>query len=499
MNQGRPAINADSPLAYRVVRGSVWVAASSYWQLGFGFIANIFLTRLLFPEAFGAFSLALFFSQLFRLQPRLGLGRAFAQEPDTDGVVFGTYLALEGLAAILSLIVGVIAVPMLVSMGYAQDVARGSSALLIAGVLESFAGIANNVLDKDLQFRSASLVRAITFPLSYAPAFWLASHDGSAWSLVAQSLAFNVLSCVGIWWILNHSSTLPCWRTWRFDKNTAVRLLHFGLTVGILSLLGVLLTQLDSFYIGTFVDERELGFYDRAYRMAQWPTLLLNALITRTAFYTYAKLQDDPTRLRRTVEKVLWLIVNLSTSMFLILMVTAPDLLTLLYTTQWLSSTIYLRILIVSSLIRPLMMNANTLLTATGKPGLTVKYSLLQLAVFAVAGYLLTARWGAAGAGVSTGLMLTTGVILSYRHIAQETNTNLRQFLMVPVIAAILVLVGYWALNRATGLTQWPLIIRVGTKSLYAVGTFAALTLLAQPKTTVQQVKYVLHLGRDAL
>ncbi len=48
-------------LSQRVVRGGLFVAASSYFNIGFGFLANLVLTRLLAPEAFGTFALAMFF------------------------------------------------------------------------------------------------------------------------------------------------------------------------------------------------------------------------------------------------------------------------------------------------------------------------------------------------------------------------------------------------------------------------------------------------------
>ena len=40
----------ETPLAFRVVRGGFWVAASSYFNIGFGFLANLILTRLLAPR-----------------------------------------------------------------------------------------------------------------------------------------------------------------------------------------------------------------------------------------------------------------------------------------------------------------------------------------------------------------------------------------------------------------------------------------------------------------
>jgi len=57
----------DTPLANRAVRGGLWIGASAYGTIAFGFAANIVLTRLLSPQAFGEMALALFFAQLLRV------------------------------------------------------------------------------------------------------------------------------------------------------------------------------------------------------------------------------------------------------------------------------------------------------------------------------------------------------------------------------------------------------------------------------------------------
>ena len=39
----------EAPLAHRAIRSGMWILGASYWTIGFGFIANIGLTRLLTP------------------------------------------------------------------------------------------------------------------------------------------------------------------------------------------------------------------------------------------------------------------------------------------------------------------------------------------------------------------------------------------------------------------------------------------------------------------
>ncbi len=489
----------DTPLAYRAVRGGLWVVASSYWMIAFGFLANIFLTRILFPEAFGEFALAMFFAQLIRLQPRLGLGRAYAQYKGRSEQAIGTYVVLESIAAFGTVAIGLLSVPVLLWFHYGMDVVQVSMALLFAAILESFAGVGNTLFDKELHFGYGSAVQSAAFPLSYIPAFWLALHGGGVWSLVAQTFTFSILSLAGIWWLLFRK--LPQLRAsrWRFDRALGGQFLRFGLAVGLITLAGMLLTQLDNFFIGTFVSKVELGYYDRAYRLAQWPALLMNALLARAAFFTYARLQDDPVRLRKTLEMVLWFIVLLSMPVLLVLLITAPDLLVFLYTARWLPSTPFLRILVLFALVRPLLMNANQFFIAIGKPTLTVRYNVVQLVVLAGAGLPLTLRWGAIGTAVAVGLMLAVGIGLNYRRIWTEVGINLGRVLAVPVLIGLLVLVGYLALNRYTGLTALPLAARVILTSFYAVGAFGVLTLVVQPVETYTRLRYVWRLMTQSL
>ncbi|MCJ7667753.1 MAG: oligosaccharide flippase family protein, partial [Anaerolineae bacterium] len=164
---------AETPLAFRAVRGGLWVAAGSYFNIGFGFLANLALTRILAPEHFGIFALAWFFFSLINLRPNIGIGYAFAQRKETTGELVGTHLVLDVTAGLLTLLLAGIAVPVLRALGYSWDVAWVMLALAGVGVSDSIMGTAWVLLDKELHFGQTSLVSSLVFPLSYLPAFWL--------------------------------------------------------------------------------------------------------------------------------------------------------------------------------------------------------------------------------------------------------------------------------------------------------------------------------------
>ncbi len=485
----------EAPLAFRAVRGGLWMIASSYWTIGFGFASNIVLTRLLPPEAFGNIALAAFFVSLLQLQPKLGLGYAFAQRKDTTGEVLGTYIPLEITAALGGLLLSVLAIPVLQSLGYTLAVAQVSAALAMGALMDGVAGVGILLLEKELHFDQTSLIRSVVFPISYIPAFWLAFRGGGVWSLVSQTVTYAALLMLATWWAawrkLPHLRQLH----WQFNPALAHQFLHFGITVGIGNMGAVLTTQLDNFMIGTYVSVTVLGFYDRAYRTAQWPSTLLNSLTTRVAFLTYAKLQADLVRLQKTVMMVVWLTSTLALPLALVIFVGAPDLITLLYGERWLPSVLFVRILVIYSVVRPIWENAGSLFIAIGKPRITTQLVIVQLVTLAVVGLPLTLIWGAVGTCAAVGLAFAVGLVLIYYHIRTLMPFRFGSVLGWPVLISLLVLFGYLGLSRLTPLQSLAIPIRLAIKCLYTAIAFSGLTLLLQPAATCERIRYIWRLA----
>ncbi|WP_376793150.1 oligosaccharide flippase family protein [Thermoflexus sp.] len=486
-----------APLASSAVRGGMWVALSTYWTLAFGFAANILLTRTLPPEAFGAFALAMFFAQLLRLQTKLGLGYAFGQYKETTGESVGTYVVLEGVAALSGLLLMGLAAPALRFMGYDPLVVQIALVLSFAAFLEGISAIAGTLLEKELRFGLTSLYQGLVFPLSYLPAFWLAAHGGGAWSLAAQTTVYSLLG-LGLWgvarWRMSHLWAYP----WRFRRDLAGHFLRFGAAAGLWLMAGMLFSQLDNFLIGTFAGVTALGYYDRAYRMAQWPALLFNAVLTRTAFYTYARLQDDRARLEKTVAMVTWAISMIAIPVALAIFLAARDLVVLLYGERWLPSVLFLQILSAFFVLRPHLEHAGVVLNAMGRPGRAAALLWAQVGVLGVAGLPLTMRWGALGACGAVGLALIAGIGLACVYTRRELSVSANAGLGMPLLAGGATILGYIIVLRFIPLENLGLFTRLVVKAIYAFSAFYVLAFAMQPRAVQERVRYVWRLAREA-
>ncbi|WP_322798522.1 oligosaccharide flippase family protein [Thermoflexus sp.] len=483
---------SEEPLAYRAVRGGLWVALSAYWTLAFGFVANILLTRMLAPEAFGTFALAMFFAQLFRIQTKLRLGYAFGQHPETTGESLGTYAVLEGAAALGGLVLMGMMVPVLRALGYGEQVVMAALVLSFAAFLEGIASIAGTLLEKGLRFGATSLYQSLVFPLSYLPAFWLALHGGGVWSLVAQTTVYSFL-LLGLL-VIARQGMPHLWKArWGFRRDLALSFLRFGGAAGLWLMAGTLFAQLDNFLIGTFVGVTVLGYYDRAYRIAQWPALVFNAVLARTVFYTYARLQGDRERLEKMMTMITWAIGMIASPLALAILLTAREIVLLLYGERWLPSVVFLQILIAFFVVRPHLEHAGVLLNATGKPGRAAVLQWIQVGVLGIAGVPLTLQWGALGTCGAVGLALAIGWVLAWFFLRRDVQLDGLQALelwrmAVVLLTAVLLVLLLSDLLEPFSLDAW------ASAVLKFVGVFIcfyAVMLAIDPSTMRERMMYL--------
>jgi len=492
---GETTAQTTEPLAYRAVRGGFWSVVGSYFTIGFGFLANIALIRLLTPAIYGEFALAMFFVTLFDLVGKSGLNYAFAHHRTVNGESLGTLLVLSLLIGAASLGLALLSAPILLAAGYAPMI----PVIIAATIGVQFIGIwlwpFAVVLESELRFKPLAVATSIAMALSYAPAFGLALSGQGQYSLLAQSLTNSLLAMAAMCVYLFRAQRHLLQMRWRYRPALARQLLRFGLTTGLGNFVSTLLVQVDNFILGTLAGTTALGYYDRAYRVAQWPSQLLLPLVGRAAVFTYNQLRDDQARLQRSVTMVLWTSANLAIPIALALFFSAPELVPLVFGAQWAPAVPLLRILLVVSVLRPIWENVWAILVGLGLPRRVVELSLFQLAVLVIAGVLLTWLFSAAGTATAVILMLSCGLVLSYLRIKPKLAIDLRSAFSGPLAALVLTVIGYLVLVRVIGndLPAWAV---VAWKVGWGVAGFSLSALLVQPKQFIERVLYIWSLWR---
>jgi len=298
---------------------------------------------------------------------------------------------------------------------------------------------------------------------------------------------------VGIYWVTRRRLPQTLQTPWRFSGALARELLRRGLPTG-LSLTTVLafVSMFDNFLVGTFVGYTALGFYDRAFRTAQWPNLLLTTVVSRVGFITFARLRDDPPRLTHAVRLSLWLLLTLGLPMGLGLAFAAPDLIGVLYGPAWLTSAAYLPFIAIYALAGLFWGLGFWLSVALKDTRTGVILTMTQAAILIVVATPLTWRFGIAGTLAWVGVTNAVALMLSIGYVFRKVPMPIRETLL-PAAAATAATAGLLlSVLHAPGCALLSAVVRLLIVGGAAVGAFWLILFALRPGETIERFRYLL-------
>jgi lipopolysaccharide exporter len=214
-------------IAHRAVRGTAFVLVSSYANMAIGVVYGILIARLLEPEHFGVFALAMFFFTLFDIRGKLGLEYAFVHRQPTTDELFATHFILQVAASIVTLALTTLAAIVIAPLNYPAATAPLMIALAGALIIESVGISARAALEKELAFARSTVVVTSALVLSYVAALVLARAGFAYWALFGQVAVNALVGAFGFWWAYRRMTRGARVR-FRFDGALARWLLRYG-------------------------------------------------------------------------------------------------------------------------------------------------------------------------------------------------------------------------------------------------------------------------------
>ncbi len=338
-----------------------------------------------------------------------------------------------------------------------------------------------------------TLVVLISATIAYAVAIGLALLGVEIWSLLAINCITGFLSIIGFYRLCRRRYPQIFQFKWRYDRLLAKRLLADGLPTGLsLAALGGIVAQFDNFLIGTFVGYATLGFYDRAYRIAHWPNLLLTVVITRIGFLTFARVQNDAPRLAHTMRLSLWVLTTLGIPIALFLFFAAPDVVQVLYGPTWSESAYYLRFLTIYSLVSPFINTGFWLAVALGHRRIVTGFTGIQAVLLILLGTLFTLQWGVLGTILAVGITMLAGFSMTSYYIFRHVQLTVREVYAAPALGLVISLLRVSFIYQQPPWNALSPFVRLGLTGLLSAGIYlTTIFFTAQPREMRERVGYV--------
>lgn len=377
---------ADS-LKSKTLHAVSWTFLEAAGVRGTQFIVGIVLARLLLPEQFGLIGMLAVFMAVAQSLLDSGFGAALIQKRDVAHVDTCSIFYFNIVVGFVAAGLLCLAAPWIAAF-YHQPIltplTRAMSAII---VINSFGLVQNTLLTKELNFRAMTKISLIGSVLSGIAGIASAAAGLGVWSLVVQQLSNTFLYTLLLWLI-------SPWRPARvFSRKSLWGMFGFGSRVMASALLDSLFSHIYSLTIGKLFSARDLGYFTRAQKMHELPTLTLSWTVGRVTFPVFSSIQDDPARVKRGLRKVLTSLALLNFPITVGILVTARPLVLVLLTDKWAPCIPYLRLLCLAGLLFPMNWFNRNVLYAMGRSDLCFRLELVKKIMILI-NIAIMWRWG---------------------------------------------------------------------------------------------------------
>ncbi len=412
--------------ARKAITGAFWLGGVSYVAFGISLIGNIILARLLIPEDFGMFALALALSELLYILSSFSFSQAVIQIQDEENVADMAYILSFALGAML-IVLALGLSPVLVHF-YSKKVAILFLALSGAGFISLLAGVYGAQFQKEFEFKRLSFVRLISSSLSVVLAVGMAFYGFGVWSLLAMAVSRSIISFL----VYRFASS---WRfSWNIDRKILKKLFNFGYRMFFLRSLEIAYTRLDRLVIGTLGNTIMLGFYHQARYLADLGNVATAPGFFQVSFPTYAKYQKDNKRLSETYKIVNYFLVRIMGFFLLTFVLFPKELISLLYGQKWIEAAPALQMFSIYAFFVPIFENMKALLIGKGQISEAAKARFFQVGSL-IPLLILGILWkGLEGAVAATSLAMVIGVAGGFYYIKKFCIFSFREIYLKPLV-----------------------------------------------------------------
>jgi O-antigen/teichoic acid export membrane protein len=341
-----PAAPPTSALVDReaVVGGVLWSALQRWAARVTALITFVLLGRLLSPHEFGLVAFAALVVSLVNVVSEVGFSTYLVQARELDQRTISSVF-WSGVLVSLALAGGlVVAAPLLADVLALPEMTRPLQALSLVIVLTSLSSTQTALLRRRLDFRAIAVRSIVATVVSCALAVGVALGGGGVWALVAQSLAFSGTSVLMLW-------SLGGWRpSLTFDPRIARTVAIYGSSILGIQLVAMLRNRGDQLVIGAITGPVVLAFYAVAGRII---TVILDtavSVISSVANPTFARVADDPRRLRHLYVMSVCTSLAVLAPVLLLMAATAPVAIPLVFGEKWEPSVIAAQLLAIAGL-----------------------------------------------------------------------------------------------------------------------------------------------------
>jgi O-antigen/teichoic acid export membrane protein len=367
--------SSEHSLSKQVYKSGFWVGAIKIVSRLFSFTRTIILARLLAPEDFGLFGIAMLALSTIESFSKTGFSQALIQKKEDIDNYLDAAWTIEILRGCFLAIILYFSAPFIGDFFNENRAVLLVKALSIAVLLNSFKNIGVVYFEKDLEFHKQFVYKIVSTFADLVVAVVAAYIFRSAWALVLGLVAGN-LSILVLSYVIH-----PYRPKINFDLNKIKELYDFGKFIFLQGIVIFLITQGDDVFVGKALGASALGLYQISYRISNMAATEITSTISQVTFPAFSKIQQNKEKLFVALKRTLELVSLITIPISVVLVIFANPIVNIVLGEKWLEAAPLIQILSVFGLIRSLGASLGPAYKALAKVNLPLRFNFIQLLI----------------------------------------------------------------------------------------------------------------------
>ncbi|WP_286138913.1 oligosaccharide flippase family protein [Arthrobacter sp. OV608] len=445
---------------------------------------GIALARVLGPESFGTFAVALVALMAVLSFNELGVSLAIVRWPDDPARIVPTVNTISVASSALFCIAAIVAAPVFTTAVGDPDATDVIRVLIISVFINGIVASPAALLQREFQEKKRLGIDQANVWVGAVLSLALTLAGMGAMALAVGRVAGSLISGA----MFLKASPLP----YRFGLDRALigPLLRFGLPLAGTSIIFFAVAYADQLTVGAVLGASVLGFYAVAFNLSSWPVSILAQPLRRVAPASFSALQHNRTEMNAVLLSIWTLVASASFPAVSFLAGSAAPLVAFIYGQEWLPAAAVLSWLALALICKVFCDLAYDFLVVLGKSGTVLMIQLKSLMVLIP--MLVTASTWFGLAGVAATQTVIAGFVVLPLYLWQLHGNG------VKVSVLMRTLLPAFAVSATNGLFAWAAasFIPDSFHALIASGTVTVLVTLTLLAGQARHFRLIRNVGR---
>ncbi len=310
-------------------RALAWsVANTALAKLG-TLVIGVVLARLLGPEEFGTFAVAMVALMAVLSFNELGVSLAIVRWERDPAEISPTVATISTVLSAVLTAAMVLAAPRFTAAMGAPEATLEVQLMALTVLVNGLVATPAALMQRNFEQRRRTVIDQVNMWVGALVSVALASIGLGATALAVGRLTGAALSGV----LFVRWSPRPV--RFGFDPVLARNLLGFGLPLAGASIIVFLVGFIDQLVVGRLLGPVQLGYYVLAVNLASWPLALFSQPVRMVAPALFSRMQADPEQLTRSFTKVLRPLASVALPVCAVIAVAAPEIISFVYGDAW--------------------------------------------------------------------------------------------------------------------------------------------------------------------